>query len=109
MSPLAHEAPAVAEFCAWIRARFGDRLRRIALFGSRARGDGDETSDVDVLVVVDGLTGAERRDIARQSGDAVTLYDVIVAPFAVSTERWEELVARERLIAREIDRDAVPL
>jgi predicted nucleotidyltransferase len=109
MSVLAHEAPAVADLCAWVRARFGDRVRRIALFGSRARGDGDEASDVDVLVVIDGLTGAERRDIARQSGEAVTAYDVIVAPFAVSSERWEELVARERLIAREIERDGVPL
>jgi predicted nucleotidyltransferase len=109
MSLLTHEASAVAELCAWVRDRFGDRVRRLAIFGSRARGDGDEASDVDVLVVVDGLTGAERRDIALQSGDAVTNYDVIVAPFALSTERWEELRARERLIAHEIERDGVPL
>ena len=109
MGLLARESAAVDEFCAWVRARFGDRVRALALFGSRARGDGDESSDVDVLVVVDGLTGAERREIAHQSGDAVTNHDVIVAPFALSASRWDELRARERLIAREIERDEVPL
>jgi len=34
---------------------------------------------------------------------------VIVSAFAVSTSRMQELRARERLIAREIDRDAVAL
>ena len=109
MGLLAHELAAVDEFCAWVRARFGDRVRTLALFGSRARGDGDESSDVDVLVVVGGLTGAERREIGRRSGDAVTDHDVIVAPFAVSSARWDELRGRERLIAREIERDEVPL
>jgi predicted nucleotidyltransferase len=109
MHLLAGEAAAVDELCAWVRERFGDRVRELALFGSRARGDGDEDSDVDVLVVVDGLTGAERREIGQQSGDAVTNHDVIVAPFAVSAEHWNELVSRERAIAQEIERDRVPL
>lgn len=109
MSLLASESAAVSDFCGWVRLRFGDRVRALALFGSRARGDGDESSDVDILVVVEALTGAERREIGNQSGDAVTDYDVIVAPFAMSSERWEHLRARERLIAREIERDQIPL
>ncbi|MBK8096833.1 MAG: nucleotidyltransferase domain-containing protein [Planctomycetes bacterium] len=34
---------------------------RSALFGSRARGQGHKDSDLDVLVVIDDLTSAERR------------------------------------------------
>jgi predicted nucleotidyltransferase len=109
MGLLPIESAAVSEFCGWVRARFGDRVRALALFGSRARGDGDENSDVDLLVVIEALTGAERREIGNQSGDAVTNHDVIVAPFALSAARWEELRSRERLIAREIERDQVPL
>ena len=62
-----------------------------------------------MLVVVDSLTGAEAREIGHAAGDALTGHDVLLSPFAVSRERMTELRARERLIAREIARDAVPL
>lgn len=38
-----------------MRAAWGDRLRGVALFGSRARGDARPDSDVDLFVVVEGL------------------------------------------------------
>lgn len=92
-----------------MRARFGTRLRELALFGSRARGEGHEDSDVDVLVVIEGLTGPEAREVAYEAGDVLTRHDVLVSPFVVSAERMAELRARERRIAAEIARDAVPL
>jgi antitoxin ChpS len=36
-----------------LRRRFGDRFDGLYLFGSRARGDADPDSDVDVAVVLD--------------------------------------------------------
>ena len=33
---------------------YGDRLKGVVLFGSEARGDADEDSDVDLLVLLDG-------------------------------------------------------
>ena len=106
---LPHESAALAELAAWVRARFGARVHAISLFGSRARGEGNEESDLDVLVAVDDLTGAEAREIGHQSGDAMTEHDVRLVPLALSTARLVELRARERLIAREIDRDQVAL
>src|SRR5260370_29404502 len=103
------ERAALEQFCTAVRARFGDRLRELALFGSRARGEGGEDSDVDVLVVIDAMTGPEGREVAYLAGDALTHHDVLLSPFAVSSERMGELRARERLIAREIARDAVAL
>jgi len=38
-----------------LRAQLGARLRAIVLFGSRARGDARPDSDIDLLVVADGL------------------------------------------------------
>jgi uncharacterized protein len=103
------EAAAVDEFCAWVRARFAGRVAQLALFGSKARGDATSESDLDVLVVVEGLTGAEAREIGHHAGDALTHHDVILSPFAVSVAHMQQLRDRERLIAREIARDAVPL
>ena len=37
-----------------LRDLYGDRLRQIVLFGSHARGEAREESDVDVLVVLEG-------------------------------------------------------
>jgi predicted nucleotidyltransferase len=103
------ERLALSDFQAWVRARFGPRLRELALFGSRARGDGSEESDLDVLVAVDDLSGVEGREIGHTAGDVLTRHNVWISPFALSSARLSELRARERLIAREIDRDAVPL
>jgi len=38
-----------------LRTQLGARLRAIVLFGSRARGDARSDSDIDLLVVADGL------------------------------------------------------
>jgi hypothetical protein len=62
-----------------------------------------------VLVCVSQLTGSERREIGQQSGDALTHWDVLLSPFALSTQHLAELRASERRIARELDRDAMPL
>ena len=40
-----------------LRQRFGDRLRGLILFGSRARGDHSADSDADVAVVLAGPIG----------------------------------------------------
>ena len=49
------EKHALDEFCARVRTRFGPRVRSLALFGSRARGEAGPTSDLDLLVIVRGL------------------------------------------------------
>jgi predicted nucleotidyltransferase len=103
------EHNALAEFSRWLRQRFGARVSELSLFGSRARGESHEGSDVDVLVTIVQLTSSERWEIGQQSGDALTRWDVLLSPFAVSTDHMAELRARERRIAREIDRDAIPL
>lgn len=105
----ASERAALDELTAWVRARFGARLQRLALFGSRARGEGHEESDLDVLVVVDDLTSSEAKEVAHVCGDLLTRHDVIVSAFTAATAHFEHMRARERRIVREIERDGIPL
>lgn len=42
-------------YCALLRAELGDRLVSVVLYGSAARGDATTMSDIDLLIVVDGL------------------------------------------------------
>ena len=103
------ERNALTEYAALVRRRFGERVRDLRLFGSRARGEGHEDSDLDVLVVVDGLTPEERREVWGWSGDLMLAHEVMIGGLATSAADWQELRDRERLIVREIDRDGMPL
>ena len=48
--------PILARFRAALEALYGDRLERVVLFGSRARGDAHPDSDYDVAVFLRDLT-----------------------------------------------------
>ena len=109
MRLLRSEKLALDELVAWVRGRFGARLAELRLFGSRARGEGSEDSDVDVLIVIDGLTWLEGRELTDQTGDLLTRHDVLISPFAMSLARWTELRDLERRIVREIERDGIAL
>jgi len=107
-------SPAVAAALARLRAalarRFGPRLREVVLFGSHARGEAHEESDVDVLVVIDDLTEAERRDVIGMSYGAEDKGDdgwVGLSPLPVSTAHAAEQRARGRLLFRDIEREGV--
>ena len=70
---------------------YGERIVRIMLFGSHARGDASPGSDIDALIVLKGAVkpGAE---IARTGGITSELslkYDVVISCTFVSAERYE--------------------
>ena len=46
----------IKEFLQKLRQHLGDRLKEVILFGSRARGDWEEGSDYDFLIIVDKKT-----------------------------------------------------
>lgn len=107
MSVAAREA--VQKLAAEIRKRFGARTREVRLFGSHARGEAHEESDVDVLVVVDDLTEKERRDVFDMAYeiDSTSPEWMGLSPLAYATSQANELRARERRLLREIDREGV--
>ena len=55
--------------------------RRIILFGSQARGDADEDSDVDLMIVEDNIddVGAEIVRLCRVIGPLLLPADIVVA------------------------------
>lgn len=96
-----------------IASRFGARLREVVLFGSWARGDAHEESDVDVLVVVDGLDETERREVMDAAYDAAASLGaddwVSICPLPYSTTQAAELRARQRRLLRDIAAEGVSL
>ncbi len=58
---LTRENPTLAKFRAALAEMYGDRLERVVLFGSRARGDAQPDSDYDLAVFLNGMNGASGR------------------------------------------------
>lgn len=60
-SSLTRANPILAKFRAALAEMYGERLERVVLFGSRARGDAQPDSDYDVAVFLNGLNGSPDR------------------------------------------------
>jgi uncharacterized protein len=50
--------PVLADVKRQLNDLYGDRLKRVVLFGSRARGDHRRDSDYDIAVFIDGYSGS---------------------------------------------------
>jgi len=85
----------------------GVRVKRVIVYGSRARGDNDPDSDLDVLVEVAEADSAVRRavlDCAWEAG-----YDdcVVVAPTLFTTEEIERGPESESVFVQSVLREGV--
>lgn len=99
-----------ADFAIKVRMALGDRVARIRLYGSAARGDWTEESDVDVLVL---LSPMERSDADKVSQIAFHLGPVtsglVLRPLVMSWQQFRHLRERERRIALDIESEGVDL
>jgi predicted nucleotidyltransferase len=64
MPAAAIDDPILKRFRAALDALYGDRIERVVLYGSRARGDAREDSDYDVAVFLHGLVN-RRQEVRR--------------------------------------------
>lgn len=103
------EKLAVESFVADVRVFSKKNLVSISLFGSRARGEGTEDSDVDVLVLVKKNSVKIKNRIWDIANDIFLEKWVNISPLVMAEDDFKKLVDRERLLASEIKRDGVIL
>jgi len=87
----------------------GDRMLRITLFGSRARGDYSNDSDIDVAIIVRGLTRELKNRILDRVAEIELKYLTPLSTFVLSEDEFNHLRKKERRIALDIEREGVPL
>lgn len=83
---------ATQAFVAAAVRQFGDRLQRILLYGSKARGDDDDESDLDVLVVLRGEAGLDwqsARTVSFLAADVGLDTGVDVSAKCISADRFK--------------------
>lgn len=86
------------------------RLYKLILFGSRARGDADPHSDVDVLVILEGPAEHEIREyVSGCAWEAGFEHGIVVVPVVFSRDEWEDGPERHSLLAQAVEADGVSL
>lgn len=91
LSLASHDQRALLEFVAYLNKTIPDFVEGVALFGSKARGDSQLDSDIDVLVILSQEDRKLRREILRQAARFSLKYDVLLSPRVIGAERWEQM------------------
>jgi predicted nucleotidyltransferase len=111
--PLSPEDQRAAQhFLAAARGHFGDRLVRIVLYGSKARGDAHSESDLDLLVILRGPGSVDWRDARAASflaADVGLETGVDVAAKCMSSERFDREAAEAVGFATRVSREGITL
>ena len=101
------ETEVIADF----RRLLAERVTLISLilFGSRARGDDDEDSDLDLLVVLNEEVTSEVRDFVWHCAWQAGFCKLLVQAIAISKSEWDSGLWQASLLAIAIRRDGVPV
>ncbi len=105
----AEENRALMELKDVLKGLLGDRLQVLVLYGSKARGDWDSKSDIDVAIVVKGLTGRLKRQILDKVAEVEFKHLIPISTLVLSERDFNSLKERERRIALDIEKEGIPL
>ncbi|MDY6875213.1 MAG: nucleotidyltransferase domain-containing protein [Chloroflexota bacterium] len=104
-----HERGVLSEFLSRLRERCSDHITHVWIFGSKVRGDFDEESDVDLLIVVrdgndvlGGVIGEIAYDLSLEHG-------VLLCDHVISAWRFAQMRARQEPLYESIMREEVGL
>jgi predicted nucleotidyltransferase len=113
---LSHLAPnernALIALVKRLHQRWGDRLLHVVLFGSKARGDFDAESDLDVLVVVrmpDSNYWRHWRQVLDSTADIDLKYDVVLSILVRDELEYGEMRQTNLLFNRRIEGEGIEL
>jgi len=77
---------AIEEFISILKEVHGDKIKKIILFGSIARGDADGESDVDVLIIGD----ISLDDVVDLTVKIMLKHGVFISPVIESEKEFED-------------------
>jgi predicted nucleotidyltransferase len=103
------EQEAVLEFVDLLERRFGDIISCVALFGSKARGESEVDSDLDVLVVMNSDDWRIHKQVRYLAADISLKHELELSPRVWSVSHRREMEAMNSLLHQNIQRDSINL
>jgi len=94
-------------FARYLKGKYADRVQRVILFGSVARGDPHPGSDVDLLVVTPDTSWGFRLRLAADAVDVLVREGVYVSAKPVTPEELAGM--DDTLFGRNVRAEGLPL
>ncbi len=107
-----NEWAALEEIIAQVHKQYGDDLLRVVLFGSKARGDFDEESDLDLLIVVrmeDEDYWRHWKEIVDMSWKIEFDFDLVFTLIIKDEKDYMRMTNWNLLLNRNINHDGIEL
>ena len=95
------------EFAIRLKAKYGERIQNVILFGSVARGDYREESAIGVLVVTRDTSWAFRMSLAQEAADVLMREGVYTSAKPIAPEDFER--TGETILGRSVRREGLIL
>jgi uncharacterized protein len=95
------------EFASVVRNRLHNNLKKIVLFGSRARGDHKKNSDYDILLLVKKRDKHSREIVLNASLEMLDKYDALFGTIMCNSVDWRR--KKEFPIGLNIAKDGIDL
>lgn len=92
-----------------MESQLGDRLVKMVIYGSRARGDFAIESDIDIAIIVRELSRELKHQILDGVAEVEMKYFTPLSVHVLSEDEFEHLKSRERRIALDIEKEGIPL
>ena len=97
----------LAEFLKKIEEKFSKEITQTILYGSKARGDSNKDSDIDILIILEKKNMKIRREILTLTSQISLEYDLLINPIISNINRIER--QREFSFYKNAARDAIQL
>lgn len=87
----------------------GDSLEGVFLYGSKARGDFDDQSDIDIIIIVQGLSRELKDKMLAKIADLELEYLTPLSIIVISKEDFDNLKKKERRLALDIEKEGISI
>jgi predicted nucleotidyltransferase len=104
-----NENTALRTFVQRILDELDAQVLQIILFGSKARGDSNADSDVDVLILANEENRRLQERINIIASQISLDNDILFNPLLIANARWAQMVNERFSICRNVERDGVML
>ncbi|OIN56182.1 nucleotidyltransferase domain-containing protein [Arsenicibacter rosenii] len=92
-----------------LKQLYGDRLASIILYGSYARGDFQEDSDVDYLVLLEDHTVSPHKEVSRYSSVLSHYVENTSVDVSIVVMAYTQFMNTNRLFHRQVKKDGLAI